>query len=216
MRMVKVLKECAALPPSGFFEISCPIPKKSVSKNNKRALLPDTGFLLNEDVFADMALSWDSNGIYLHVFFEKKCETSFYPEFQKGDSVEIFIDTRAFKKNHSLTEFCHHFVFFPDQESSEIIGHEVTRFSTESAHPLADASFFTGKAILKRFSYEMEIKIPKKALFGFDPEQFPHLGFTYRINRYEMPPQHFSVSSKFYAFELRPELWASIECVKSL
>ncbi len=216
LRMARVLKECAPLPPSGFFEICCKIAKKPVSGRKQCALLPQTDFLLLEDVFADMSFCWDESGLYFNVFFKKKCEDSFYPEYQKGDSVEIFIDTRDFKKANSLTEFCHHFVFLPQKEGTDVIGHEVTRFPSESAHPLADSSLLTGKTVHKSYSYEMEIVIPAKALTGFDPKQFPQLGFTYRINRYKMPPQHFSVSSKFFSFEMRPELWSSIECVKDL
>ena len=159
--------------------------------------MPDTTFLLHENLFADVSLCWDAKGVYAHVFFKKKCEAALYPEYQKGDSVEIFIDTRDLKKVHSLTEFCHHFVFLPHQEKKEVSGYEVTRFSRESAHALADPNLLKGQTTHKRFSYEMEITIPQKALFGYDPKNFPRLGFTYRVNRYALPAQHFSVSSKF-------------------
>lgn len=181
-----------------------------------RSFLPDTTFLFGEEAFADFALFWDEKGMYAKVLVKKKCEACFYPDFQKGDSIELFIDTRDVKTAHSLNEFCHHFVFLPQELEGFFCGYEVTRFVKESAHALADSNLFKVQTTLKRFSYEMEITLPKEALFGYDPTSCPRIGFTYRINRYGKASQHFAVSSKFYAFETRPELWASLECVKNL
>ena len=69
-----MLKECAPLPPSGFFEIGCTIPKKSLLKKKTPFLLPDTSFILGEEAFADLSLSWDKMGIYAKVLVKKKYE----------------------------------------------------------------------------------------------------------------------------------------------
>ena len=61
---------------------------------------------------------------------------------------------------------------------------------------------------------DLQIFIPAECLHGYDPEQFDRLGFSYRINRYALPPQHFSVVTKEYQIEQQPSLWSHMRLVK--
>jgi len=183
--------------PSGFFQV-----RAKVYRAGRKQLLPDTTGLLAEKKFADVALSWNPQGLSVYAKLKKAPE--------EGDFLELFIDTRDLKTTSSITRFCHHFLIYPE-EVDGLQAIEVTRFRSDDSHELADSSLFVVDTSIKHSSYEMEIGIPKEALYGYDPTEFKRLGFCYRFVRKNAPPQHFAVSSKFFSIEKHPELWASLE-----
>ncbi|NGX53831.1 MAG: hypothetical protein K1000chlam4_00551 [Chlamydiae bacterium] len=72
----------------------------------------------------------------------------------------------------------------------------------------------TGKPSERLQKYTLQLFIPAVALHGYDPSQFDRLGFTYRINRYDDTPQHFSASSEDFSIEQYPSTWASLKLIK--
>jgi hypothetical protein len=136
-----------------------------------------------------------------------------YPDIARGDSVELFFDTRDVKTSGFNTRFCHHFFFLPEAVDGHQAG-EITRFRTEDIHELCDPKELKVKSQLKSNSYQMQIFIPAHCLHGYDSEQFDRLGFTYRINRPDGPSQHFSVVTDDYQVEQQPSLWSSVRLVK--
>src|SRR3990167_3562881 len=207
-----MIRDLPPISPSSFFHVSASIPRWD-KKKKKHTYLPDTSGLLSEDLFARAALYWDEAGLSFHVDVQKPVEEVFFPGCAKGDGVELFIDTHNLKATHSITPFSHHFVFLP-MEVDGIQGEEVTAFRGDDKHELADPHHFVIKTTLKKREYTMDIEIPKEALYGYDPDDFASLGFTYRINRYKGKPQHFAVSSTFFSIEKHPELWATLYLTK--
>lgn len=200
-----MLNELSPLPAGSFFQVS----KKIKKKVGRLSYLPDTSGLLNEEMFARVALTWNMGGLTLYVQVKKELEASFYPNYREGDSLEFFFDTRNLKKSQSIHRFCHHFVFLPE-EFNGIEVREVTVFRPDEVRELADPNLFVIEVAVSRHSYDMEIHIPKEVLYGYEPSEFDRLGFAYRINRYQGDPQHFSVSSRFFSLEKHPDLWATL------
>jgi hypothetical protein len=200
------IKNIPPLSPSLFFRVSAHVPHRNTPK---KICLPDTSSLLLEESFAKVTLSWHKSGFSVAVAVKKGIDEVHFPDVTKGDGVELFINTHEVKGVHSVTRFCHYFIFLP-KEVEGAQGHEVTRFHSGESHELADSSLFTVRVEAKKGSYSMEIEIPKEALHGYDPDECNRLGFTYRINRYGGAPQHFAVSSRFFAIEKHPQLWGTL------
>ena len=193
-----VLKELKPLSPAAFFEVRTSVPKGEKKETFKKAFLPDASGLTGEGSLAKVAILWSPSGIFFHVEVKIGIE--------EGDLIDLFIDTRDLKNSNVITRFCHHFIFYPDEEK----GVEVTRFRGDDSHLLADPSLFSIKTQVKRSSYTFEIGIPKEALYGYDPTEFKRLGFTYRLKKKSGEKQHFNLSSDFFHIEKHPALWASL------
>lgn len=205
--------------PINFFQISADchrvetgFPKLSGSRLRKYQL-PDMSQLCHEFSFAEIAMGWNQEGIEIQASVSQPYRQARFPDVSRGDSLELFFDTRDVKTSGFNTRFCHHFYFLPEAVEGHMAG-EITRFRTEDTHELCDPAELKLKPQLKSDGYVLHIFIPSHCLFGYDPEQFDRLGFAYRVNRADGPPQHFCVVSDDYQIEQQPSLWSSIRLVK--
>jgi len=207
--------------PVNFFQIEAdckklPSEKKEgfgiTKKNYARYLLPDTSALLGEKHFAEVSLAFGVSGIECFVLVSQPFQSSNYPQIERGDSMEVCIDTRNIKTSGYNTKFCHHFFCLPEAVDGHQAG-EMTRFRTEDAHDLCNPDDLLVKSELYSNSYGLWLFIPSHCLHGYDPEQHRKIGFTYRINRSRGVPQHFSVSSEDYQFAQQPALWSSVQLI---
>lgn len=191
-----------SLSPSEFFSLCVPILR---GKGWKGAhLLPSTSDLFPEKSFGEVGIGWHEEGITVGALVHKPLED---PD---GDFLEMFLDTRDLKTAGFPTRFCHHFLIVPQVGGSR----EVTRFRTEDTHSLCDSEELDVSFHTERTSYHIQAFIPAHCLHGYDPHSFDRLGFTYRLNRHKGEPQHFSVSSSFYAIDQQPSLWASLKLLR--
>lgn len=176
-------------------------------------LIPSTEDLLAEQPFAKVYASWNRQKLSFYVISSIPFQEIGDPNFRRGDSIELFIDTRNLKSKSMVSRFCHHFVFFPVRVQN-CYGLEVTRFCGEDIHSLSAPEDLAVEVYLKNDSYSLKIEIPATSLYGYDPINFPNLGFTYQINRATGAPQHFAVSSEEYAIERHPSLWGTLNLIK--
>jgi hypothetical protein len=200
---MNALEELEALFPIDFFSMEVDLPK------GKKVDLPDTSSLLSEEAFAELKCSWTKEEFILEVRVHKPFEESFFPDFEKGDSLELFFNTRTLKNIGFPTRFCHHFLILPN-EVNGITSREVTHFRGSESRPLCSPEDIIVTTDFRRSKYILRVQLATTALYGFDPLVFNHLGFTYRLNRYRGAPQHFAVSSSFYSIAEHPSLWASL------
>lgn len=180
-----------------------PLGKKKIE--DKKYRLPFLGkhFSKKEDAILHMA--YLDKGLYFHLEVSKEV-SALEEEHRKGDSLELFIDTRDNKSSSIITKYCHHFVFYP----GGLLPKEVTRFRLDDTHKLCDPYELKIKKTLAKSSYTMDILIPEYCLYGYEPNQYKKLGFSFRVNLAGKDPIFFSVSSKDYAIEKSPSLWASL------
>lgn len=208
--------------PVNFFQLSidchyiAPQPDGAFAlnlKNYHKFLLPDTSVLTSENSFAKIAMAWNEEGIEVLALVDQPFKASSYPQLDRGDSLELCIDTRNVKTSGYNTRFCHHFFCQAESIEGGKAG-EITRFRTEDSHELCKPNELKGKTTLKEDSYILQFLIPTQCLFGYDPEQFGWIGFTYRLNRCEGASQHFSVRSGDYQFEQQPSLWSNVRLIR--
>jgi hypothetical protein len=200
--------------PVQFFGLTadCPFVRGGLAPA-KAHPLPPTSDLLGEENFADVYAAWNFEKLCFHIHVRRPFQKVVEGEFRKGDSVELFIDTRDLKTKGVVTRFCHHFVFFP-AETQHFFGREITRFRNEDTHRLCHPEDLQVNVDLEEDSYSLAIEIPSHCLHGYDPLSFSRIGFTYRINRYGDLPQHFAVSSEEYSIEQHPATWGTLKLVK--
>lgn len=189
-----------------YIGLTDPFPRLS-RKNRGVYTLPDLSPLCHEEPFAEGAIGWNEEGLELLFKVDHHCEQCAYPDITRGDSLELFIDTRDVKTSGYNTRHCHHFFFLPEAVEGHQKG-EITRFRTEDRHELCDPSLLGLVVETVGAEYDLHVWIPKECLVGFDPEQFNRIGFAYRVNRYGDSPQHFCVSSEDYKLEEQPSLWS--------
>ncbi|NGX34754.1 MAG: hypothetical protein K1060chlam1_01108 [Candidatus Anoxychlamydiales bacterium] len=198
-----------------FFDINIDL-EKYVSKAklfSKKYVLKSFSSILNEEEFAKIYMAYNEKGLYFIFDVKTPFTKAFFPEYQRADSIEVFIDTRSLKTKGYITKFCHHFVFFAE----DIKGYkarEITRFRADDMHAICGSKDLKVDSIVKPKSYMLDIHIPSFCLTGFNPIDINYLSFTYRINRYQMPPQNFSVSSNEHVIEKSPHLWAKMNLLK--
>lgn len=165
---------------------------------------------LLEEGFAKVGISWSESGLFLSILFDKSFDECYFPAIEKGDGVEVFIDTRAIDDAVVVHKYCHHFVFVPKPVDG-IFGAEVTKFRGEDKHEHCDVETLFVESSMSRGSYSMEIQISEMSLFGYDPHEYPKIGFGLRIHRAKGSPQHFPMNSVDYKVEAHPNLWARLE-----
>lgn len=215
-----MFEEIVPLNPVHFFAFSADCHYYKGKKDDPLTtsyFLPDLMSFHGEKAFASLALGWSEKGIYATIRSSIPLKQTRFPDFQSGDAVELFIDTRDVKTSGYNTRFCHHFFFLPeavDVEGENVQAGEITRFRTEDAHELCDASKLFVTCEKDKKGYLLSLFIPAECLNGYDPSQFDRLGFTYRIYRSSGSPQFFSASSEDFTFEQHPSLWASIKLKK--
>lgn len=216
------MEELEPFTPVNFFQLHCDcryLPRKSkepfslTASNFTNYLLPDTSALTHEEHFADLALGWNEEGLEVYARINQPFHKSTYPILERGDSLEICVDTRNIKTSGYNTRFCHHFFSLAEASESRQAG-ELTKFRTEDTHELCNPNDLAVQATMKKGFYILQFFIPAHCLVGYDPEQVKIIGFTYRINRAAGSSQHFSVSSADYQFEQQPSLWANVKLVK--
>ena len=207
------LGELALITPVNFYSISldCFYLESDIEDLllNPQYLLPSPP-LLYEEPFALVAMGWNESGIVVEIKVAGKFNRSILPAFEKGDSVELFFNTRDVKTSGFNTKFCHHFYFLPD-EKQEVIAKEITHFRTEDRHELCNSDELRVFNEEKDTYHKMRIEIPANCLHGYDPKEDLKLGFTYRINRFSGARQHFSLSSRDYSIGTHSFLWSSLE-----
>lgn len=215
------MNELSPVTPVNFFQLSADVFYLGEgndclaidSRNRGEFLLPDTSVLCEEESFAEVSMGWRKSGLAFYFKVNHPVEQSFYPDVSRGDSVEVFIDTRDVKTSGYNTRFCHHFFFLPEPLDGVQAG-EITHFRTEDRHDLCEPKLLKVKAKSKSKGYELQAWIPGECLTGYDPGQFQRMGFTYRINRNYWASQHFSVTSEDYRLEEQPSLWSQMRLVE--
>ncbi len=217
MKAEALIGEMDSFYPADFFICKEPIfyseDKSNFMKKGRKNNLPDFSDLLAEEPFFTLSISWNEDCLMGYAVVEKPFESSFFPDYAKGDSLEVFIDTRDNKEARFASSFCHAFVFFA-KETEGALGAEVTRFRLEDSHPICDPADILVESTVEKESYKIFFSLPSAVLHGYDPSQFDRLGFACRVHRYKGPSGHFPVSSKAFDPLQNPSLWASLTLVK--
>lgn len=200
--------EKLSLAPIHYFDVTweCREFKKKAKLESEAYLVPSLEEVTGEEPFASLYMAWTKEGLHFLLKAEKAIESTFFPSYESGDSLELFIDTKCVKQAGFPHKFCHHFIFLPEAVEG-VDRREVTRFRTEDAHPHADPDDLQLKIVSDKAYYKMEIFIPASCLTGYEAGK---IGFTYRVNRPEYVSQHFNLLSEEFNIAQNPALWSNV------
>lgn len=202
------LEELPEILPHFFFEPVVPIYPRKGSKFSSDHLLPFFSDFHLEEKFADVYIAYDLEGLYLQFDVDVPFNASDYPDFLRKDAIELFIHTKEAAIGRYMNKFSHHFLIFPKKVNG-IAGMEITKFRNEDQHPLALPEMITVEADLEKKSYQVQVKLSRDILYGFDPENSKEMRFDYRIHRFQDTPQYFFMAKEDIT-EHHLQLWPKL------
>ena len=174
--------------------------------------VPDVGFLEDMPAVADIYMAWNEEGLYFGLQTRKrKPVKSDYGRHWLGDSFQIWIDTRDVKTARRAGRYCHQFNCLPTGGGNNGDQPIVKPTQIDRAREPWNMPSPETLPIVSQISdhgYTMEVAIPASALTGFDPAEFPRLGFTYYLNNSEWPSQWWSAGKDVRVY-IDPSTWGT-------
>lgn len=181
------------VPHRSFFDFAfgCPFREDPPKiDGNLRDWIPDEKLpalmcVEEDDSYADLFVSWDDSGLYFGLDIPRKTTYKIKPkEPNRGDCLELLIDTRDLKNSHRANRYCHRFYFLPGGRGSDgkqpIGRHIHIDNAREQSPPCPEDDIIVGLRRLKR-SCQMEIRIPATGLNGYQPREYRRIGFNYLL-----------------------------------
>lgn len=175
-------------------------------------LVPDLGFLEDIPKVSDVYMAWNEQGLYFGVEVKKKRQVrSSFARHWTGDSFQIWLDTRDVKTARRAGRHCHQFNCLPtgggpNGDLPIVKPTQIDRSKEKWNVPLPEdipvASRITSSG------YTLEVALPADILSGYDPEEFPRLGFTYYLNNSEWPSQWWSADRDLRVY-IDPSTWGT-------
>ena len=198
------LREFPAVVPLHFFDLEL-----EFELGQKPVLIEGYSEFLGEESFGEVRMAFSEGGIAIELKVLKSFEKASFPDVEKGDGFEFFIDTRGIRDALIVHKYCHHFIFLP-KEIDGVLGAEVTRFKTNDKRELASKEFLKVATQFAKNSYTMQIFLPDVALYGFDPKEVAVVKMAYILHRGNGSPNHFPKSNHDLNLKDHPSLWAEV------
>lgn len=178
------------------------------------------GFAALEDrpTPADVRAAWSEAGLAFTLRVQGKRQSPWCRQTRPEDSdgLQLFIDTRDVHNVHRAGRFCHHFVFLPggggrrfDQPVAQWLPIHRAREHPRAIRP----GQLQVRSEQRIDGYRLEAFLPAEALTGFDPQEYPRLGFNYALTDRELGEQTLTTGSPM-PYQEDPSLWATLELVR--
>ncbi|MDZ4683832.1 MAG: hypothetical protein SH850_02010 [Planctomycetaceae bacterium] len=170
--------------------------------------------------FATWSVAWNENGIAVAVQVRGKRQP-LHADAQtptRSDGFDVWIDTRGTQNVHRATRFCHRFCVLPRGTGRKEAKPVVIPIPFANAKETVSAKTppeCLVESDIRDDSYDLAVWIPADALFGFDPEANPRLGFYLVVRDAELGEQFLTVGREF-PIEFDPSLWQMLELVKKV
>jgi len=167
---------------------------------------------------ADVRAAWNEKGLAFSVHatgksMKPRCQAS---RAEESDGLQLWIDTRDVHSVHRATRFCHWFVFQPTGgggDGKQPSGQMLPIHRAKERQKIVDSAKLKVRSEMRDDGYLLEVFLPATALTGFDPSEYPRLGFTYAVIDRELGEQTFTVGNPM-PYQEDPSLWATLELVR--
>jgi hypothetical protein len=168
--------------------------------------------------FADVRLAWNELGlgVQVEVRGKDKAPQGDAARPRGSDGVTLWLDTRGARGGHRASRYCHQFHFLaagagPDHDEPAFAQSKINRALEDAPHVAPAEVALLVRPI--RGGYRIEAFLPAAALNGYDPEQYPRLGFFYSVRDDERGEQLLALTPEFPFWE-DPSLWSVLELVR--
>ena len=167
----------------------------------------------------DFRIGWNETGILFSLTVSEKkqslwCKT-FHPD--ESDGIQICLDTRDIKDIHRASRFCHRLFFMPigggrDQTHPASFWLPIHR---AKEHPNSiDLSQVKMQSQVSADGYQLDVFLPGKILTGFEPIEYPNLGFHFVVIDREHGNSFFLIAPPL-PHDQDPSLWGTLAMVKT-
>lgn len=214
----------SVLAPSFLFQFAVPFQYREKVWSDKPLDFSDEyrlrgfGDLDSRKQFADVRGAWNERGVSFSVLVSGKRQPTWCRESRvdESDGFQIWIDTRATHNVHRATRFCHRFAFLPSGGGSSYrnpVGDQLLiNRARENANPVRPGDLRV-RGQITADGYLLECCVPATSLTGYDPVEYPKLGFFYAVMDRELGWQTQSVNTQFPIDE-DPSVWCTLEMAK--
>ena len=185
---------------------------------NPAERLPDFGALDGQRAFADVFACWSEAGLTFACRVEGKrnppqCERS---RFWTGDNIRVCTDVRDARANRRATRFCRQFYLLPTgggRNGREPVGGVNPIPRSREAAPAVPAGRIEVAARILSGGYSLQAFLPADCLSGFDPAEYPRIGFYYIVEDLELGQQYLTVGDDLN-WHFDPSTWATAVLVR--
>jgi hypothetical protein len=177
--------------------------------------LPAFRELEGKPSYADVRAAWSAAGFWFRVQIAGKSQLAWCRKNRIEDSegLQIWIDVRDTQGVHRAGRYAHRYVFLPfgDGPRSEDPCCSMLPINRARENPtFVEPSQFLVHSEKRPDGYVLHAHVPTATMTGFDPTQFPRVGFNYAIMDREHGWQTYGVGPEFPITE-DPSLWGSLE-----
>jgi len=179
-------------------------------------LLPPLHELADSEGFARLWMAWNEGGLYLalHVPGERPVVVN-RQHPAAGDSLELFLDTRAGQTGHRPTQFCHHFWALPagggpDRREAIIWQTRLPRALRRA--PLVDEGELRIAAGQDEEGWALEVGFPAESLLGLETRAGARLALAMVIRDPEHG-LHYWGTARDLPHGRDPSTWGLVELV---
>lgn len=168
--------------------------------------------------FAEVRAGWSEAGLAFSVQVSGKRRSLWVRPGQpeESDGLHLWIDTRDVHNVHRAGRYCHRFVFLPGGLGGILNAPYADWLPISRARDnpkQVDPRRLEVRSKLRSDGYRLDCLIPASVLMGYDPIEYPQLGFTYAVLDRELGEQTFSVGSPL-PYQEDPSLWATLELTR--
>jgi len=161
--------------------------------------------------FADIWACWNESGFCLAVKVQGKrkplrCDSA---RFWDGDNVRLCVDMRDARSNRRATRFCRQFYFLPcgGGKRGKAPAAGVGRIQRAMAEgPVVPDGALEIASSVNKSGYFLEAYISSEALYGFDPDEHPRIGFYLLVEDAELGQQFPTVGDDL-SWHRDPSTW---------
>ncbi len=179
------------------------------------AELEKSGPKIEDSPPVDFRIGWNEKGLALSIAVSGKKQQPWcrLAQPEESDGVQICLDTRDVRNVHRATRFCHRFVFLPLGGGTD--GREPVVFwfpiHRAKAHPNAvETERIKIRGRLLKEGYQLDVVLPEDVLTGYEPAEFPRLGFHYAVLDREIGNHYLLVGPPF-PHDNDPSLWGTLD-----
>ena len=209
------------LSPTFLFHFAIPCKRrealwsKSGVQLEEEFLLPNLAALEGRPSAAEVRAAWNEGGLAFNVRLAGKRQPPWCRDsrLEDSDGFHVWIDTRDTHNVHRASRFCHRFVFLPSgggrRLDEPVADQLLINRARENARPIRPGTLQV-RGEKRADGYSLECHSPADALTGFEPAEYPRLGFFYALSDRELGWQTLGVGPEF-PFTEDPSLWATLE-----
>ncbi len=132
--------------------------------------------------------------------------------------ISVWINTRAAQDIHRATRFCHWFEIEGCKgrtgvEEARVTWRAIPRAKETPNSPPPQTVIAKAKLDPDRRHYCVNVLFKRESLTGYDPREYPQIGFNYEVMRAAVEPITFSAGAPL-RYQDDPSLWITLDLVK--